>query len=461
MTQQREHWGSQLGFILAAAGSAIGLGTLWMFPYVTGSQGGGLFVLLYILFTFVIGIPVFIGEVLLGRKAQKSPVGIFESLTKSRKWNITGWMGVASAFFILCYYIVVAGWSLNYILMSLCQFWNFHDQASIANTFNIIDKSGDITLFWQWIFLFITTKVVYQGVKKGIEKWSKVMTISLFLILLGLFFYGLSLEGFPQAWKFIFYPNYADFKPSAALEALGLSFFTLSLGQGIMFTYGSYTKDSSDIPKIACIIAFVDIIISLLAALTIFPILFTFGLTPDAGPGLVFKTLPLVFSQMPGALLLSIAFFTLLVFTALTSSIALLEVVIAHAMERYHWSRKRAALTVSIIIGIVSIPCGLSNSGGLFPQWQAIYGKNFFETLNTLVSNWLLPLGGLATALYIGWSADRNMILKEFCKGSKLAFIFPLWHFSLRWVTPIAIFLLIFHKSQLIDINFCINWLKF
>ena len=312
MQKQREHWSTHLGFIFAAAGSAIGLGTLWKFPYVTGENGGGLFVLIYILCVFFIGVPVFVAELVLGRRAQRGAVGIFATLSNnSAVWKGVGWMGVASSFLIMSYYSILSGWGLNYVFMSLNQFYVGKSAQQIGDVFNTLTASGDITIFWHFIFTALTVAVVYPGVRHGIEYWSKFMTSGLLILLIGLGLYSMTLDGFGKAVHFIFYPDLAKFKPSGALEALGLSFFTLSLGQGIMLTYGSYMRNSEDIPKTSGIIGLMIILISLLAALTIFPIIFTFGFSPEAGRGLVFKTLPVLFAKLPGALLISTTFFIL------------------------------------------------------------------------------------------------------------------------------------------------------
>lgn len=454
MQKQREHWSSHLGFILAAAGSAIGLGTLWKFPYVTGQNGGGLFVLIYIFCTFFIGIPIFIAELILGRRAQRGAVGIFATLSNnSTVWKGVGWMGVASSFLIMSFYSVLAGWGLNYVFMSLNQFYQNHTAQEISGVFEILSSSGDITIFWHFAFTALTLAVVLPGIRHGIEYWSKFMTLGLLVILVGLAFYSTTLEGFDDAVRFIFYPDFAKFKPSGALEALGLSFFTLSLGQGIMLTYGSYMRHSEDIPKTACIIGFMIIIISLLTALMIFPIIFTFGFAPEGGPGLVFKTLPVLFAKLPGALFISTTFFVLFTFTALTSAIALVEVVVANFMDLYGWSRRKSALIAGGACFLFGIPSALASTNTLFGNWQLIYGKNFFETVDSLVSIWLLPVGGLLIAIFVGWFLDKEISREEFSSGTTYKWLWRPWLFFMRWVAPIAIVCIILQQSGIINID--------
>ncbi len=454
MKEQREHWGSRLGFVLAAAGSAIGLGTLWKFPYVTGQNGGGIFVLFYLFCTFFIGIPLFMGELIIGRRAQRGPVGIFMELTPDKPgWKCVGWLGVLSSFLILSYYIVVAGWGLNYFLLSLNQFYLNRNEQEISGLFDTLYQSGGISLFWAFIFLLITFGVVYQGIRKGIEKWSKVLTISLFIILIGLFLYSLTLSGMPKALRFIFYPDFAKFRASAFLEALGLSFFTLSLGQGILLTYGSYLRKIDDIPKTAVIVAVMVISISLLAALMIFPVIFTFNFPPEGGEGLVFKTLPILFAHLRGAMVISTLFFALFVFTALTSAVALLEVVVANLIDLYSWSRKKAIISTTIVVFIVGIPSAFSGSQEVFKKWLPMYGQTFFTSVDSLVSVWLLPIGGLLLAIYVGFVLDKKMLLAEFREGSSWQFLFGIWYFLIKWAVPIAIILILLQKSGFFNVD--------
>lgn len=451
---QREHWSSHLGFILAAAGSAIGLGTLWKFPYVTGENGGGLFVLVYILCTFLIGIPIFIAELVLGRKAQRGAVGIFASLThNSTVWKGVGWLGVASSFLIMSYYSVLAGWGLNYIFMSLNQFYVNKSAQEIGAIFDTLQSSGDITIFWHFLFTAITISVVYPGVRQGIEYWSKFMTSSLLVLLVLLCMYTVTLDGFSEAMHFLFYPDFSHFKPSAALEALGLSFFTLSLGQGIMLTYGSYMRRTEDIPKTSGIIGSMIILVSLLAGLMIFPVIFTFGFTPAEGRGLVFKILPLLFGKLPGALIISTAFFTLFVFTALTSSVALVEVVVANFIDLMGWSRRKAVLVAGIGCFVFGIPSALSGSDTLFANWSAIYGKTFFATVDDLVSIWFLPIGGLLISIFTGWFLDKSISKEEFEAGTAWKWMWTPWMFFMRWIAPIAIIAIMLQKSGIINID--------
>lgn len=450
----REHWSSYIGFIFAAAGSAIGLGTLWKFPYVTGQNGGGLFVLIYILCTFFIGIPVFIAELMLGRRAQRGAVGIFVTLSNnSSVWKGAGWLSVFSAFLIMSYYSVIGGWGLNYILMSLMQSYKGMSAQEVGHLFDLLYHSGDITLFWHLLFTLIVVILVLPGVRQGIEYWSKFMMSGLFILLVSLFAYATTMEGFPKAASFILSPDFTKFKPSGALEALGLSFFTLSLGQGIMLTYGSYMRKTEDIPRIGFIVGSMIILAAILASLMIFPIIFTFGFSPEEGRGLVFKTLPLLFSKLPGGLIISTTFFILFAFAALTSGIAFIEVITANMMDLLGWSRRKAVLISGGACFTFGIPSALSGTNLIFPNWPAIFGHTFFATVDDLVSIWFLPIAGLMIAIYAGWFFDEKESKEEFCEGTSFKWLYGTWLFFIRWVVPVAILAIMLHQSGIVNVD--------
>ncbi|MEI8366499.1 MAG: sodium-dependent transporter [Parachlamydiaceae bacterium] len=452
--KQREHWGSHLGFILAAAGSAIGLGTLWKFPYVTGENGGGLFVLTYIFCTFFIGIPVFMAELILGRKAQRGAVGIFATLSNnSAVWKGVGWLGVITSFILVSFYSVLAGWGLCYVFMCLNEFYKGLSPQQVGNVFDILSTSGDITLFWHMCFMALVIGVVLQGIRQGVEYWNKFMTSALLILMVCLCIYSCTLDGVGKAFHFVFYPDFTNFKSSGILEALGLSFFTLSLGQGIMLTYGSYMRRTEDIPKTSFIIGIMIIVASLLAAMTIFPIIFTFDVPPGAGVGLVFKTLPVLFSQLPAALLLSTSFFILFVFTALTSAIAMVEAVSANFIDLYGWSRRKAVLASGIGGFVFGIPSALSGTDWLFAKWPLIFGDTFFSTVNDLISIWFMPIGGLMVSIYTGWFLDKAISRDEFQAGSQYKWLWGPWLFFMRWVAPVAILLILMQQAGIVNVD--------
>ncbi|MCF7803411.1 MAG: sodium-dependent transporter [Candidatus Marinimicrobia bacterium] len=453
----REHWGSRLGFVLAAVGSAVGLGNIWKFPYITGENGGGLFVLIYLFCIALVGIPIMMAEITIGRSSQKSPVGAFAELAgENSNWKLVGFLGVLSGFVILSYYSVVAGWALNYTFMSLTNFFEGKTPTEIGNTFTTLYTSGGINVFWHAIFMVLVVGVVIGGVKKGIERWNRFLMPVLIMIFVILAIISMFLSGWGEAVDFVFFPHVDRLKPSGVLEALGHAFFTLSLGMGAMLTYGSYLERDSDIPKASIMIGILDTFVALLACMVMFPIIFTYGHDPQAGPGLVFQTLPIIFSEIGGGgMFLSFLFFVLIVFAALSSAVSLLEVVTSYFIDQMEWDRKKATLLTGAIVFLFGIPSALSGSGDLFPQWEAMYGKNFFDTVDYLASNWMLPLGGLFISIYVGWGLDPALRKAELTKGTSWtqSWFYKGWVILLKYIAPVAVMLIIIQRVGLIDID--------
>lgn len=439
---------------MATAGSAIGLGSLWRFPYVAGENGGGAFVLLYLIFTFLIGLPVFIGELVLGRYSQKSALlSYYELSNNSSNWRILGWLNVFSCLLILSYYSVVSGWCLSYVIMSLNKFSVGRSADEIKEVFTVLYSSPGINLFWFGIFLLINMGIVFSGVRKGIEHWAKILMPGLFLSLMGLFCYAVSLPGFKDALIFTFKPDFHRLGASGILNALGMAFFTLSVGLGIIVTYGSYMKKDENIPYNGTLIAFMTVFVSLISALTIFPIVFTFGFPPEGGPGLVFQTLPVLFAKLPASILISTIFFALLFFAALTSTISLLETIVANMLDLFNMNRKTATMIAAALTFVIGIPSALSGSESLFPTWKLIYGKNFFDTVNYLTASWFMPIGGLFITIFLGWRLDKAISMREFNLGTKRRYLAIPWFFMLRWVAPVAVFIIILQETGLINLT--------
>ena len=454
MNHIREHWSSRFGFLMAAIGSAVGLGILWKFPYTIGENGGGFFLFSYLICLIIVGIPLFIGELILGRSSQRAAVGAFELLsTRSSNWKVAGWFGVFASFLIMSFYSVIAGWGLSYVLISLGGAYQGLSGEQIETVFSTLSGSGAISLFWHFFFTLFTVGIVISGVRKGIEYWSKIMTRALLILLIFLFFYSMTLEGFSQAVHFIFYPDFSRFTLSSMIEALGLAFWTMSIGQGIMISYGSYMRKQENILQMSIVVAFSVMVVAILAALMIFPVVFSFDLKLQAGYGLIFKTLPYLFSRLPGSLVLSTMFFTLFVFTALTSAIPLVEVVATNLMELYKIKRKKAVILVGLGTFLFGIPSAFSGTQAIFPDWQAIYGKNFLETINHFVSIWVIPVGGLITAFFLGFIVDQNRLKEEFMLGNRFGFLYKPWYFFMRYVVPLTILVIIVQKSGLYDFD--------
>lgn len=453
MKPTREHWGTKIGFIMAAAGSAIGLGSVWRFPYTAGEYGGGAFVLLYIICTFLLALPIFVAEQIIGRRAQTAAVAAYSNLSGKENWKIFGWFNVFSCLLILSFYSVIAGWCLSYTLMSLTNFTAGKTPVEIREVFDILYTSSGINLFWLFLFILLNVTIVMSGVRRGIEKWSRILTPALFILFLFLVLYSITMEGFPEAAGFIFKPDFSKLTAAGVLNALGVAFFTASVGLSIILTYGGYMKSEDNIPKNALIVLSMTILASLIAALTIFPIVFTFHFPPEGGPGLVFKTMPILFARLPGALLLSTLFFILLVFTAITSSISLLETIVANLIAKFSWSRGQTTLIAGGITFILGIPSAVAGAKGLFPEWSSIYGKDFFDSLNFLTSNWMMPIGGLVTLIFVGYILQKDVIREEFLRGSQWRILFSIWLVFVRVIAPLGVLLILLQDTGIINLK--------
>ncbi len=453
MTNNREHWGSRLGFILAATGSAIGLGNIWKFPYIAGENGGAAFIFIYLICIAIIGLPVLMAEILLGRTTQRNPVGAFKALSKSRGWIAVGGMGVIAGFVILSFYSVVAGWSLGYIFEALKgAFAGFTDANLAAEHFGHLVSNVPWIVGFHIGFFVLTMGVVYAGVQNGIERGSKIMMPVLFGILVILVIRGLTLPGAQAGMDFLLNPDWTKIDGESILVALGHAFFTLSLGMGAMMTYGSYMSEKDSIPNAAVQIVFLDTLIALLAGVAIFTAVFATGQNPASGPGLIFQTLPVVFAHMPGGYLFALLFFLLLTIAALTSAISLLEVVVAYFVDEQGWARHRAVLFFGIVTILVGIPSALSFN--VLADWT-IFGKTYFDLTDFLASNVLLPLGGLMIAIFVAWvwgldkSLDRLRLGAEHFFDTRPGWI-RVFTFFLKYISPVLIFLVLLNSTGLL-----------
>ncbi|GHS87992.1 transporter [Synergistales bacterium] len=432
---KREHWGSRVGFIMAAAGSAIGLGNIWRFPYLVGKDGGAAFVVIYLIITLFIGLPVMIAEFAIGRAAQKAPVLAFKALNVSPFWSLIGWMGtIAGGFLTLSFYNVVGGWTIKYIISSLTGLMEIADAGNSGDFFSsFIGQSYQVIVF-QALFLAITMGVVIGGVSKGIERACKVLMPTLFVIMIILIIRSVTLPGAEAGLKFYLSPDFSKLTGETFLDALGQSFFSLSLGLGIMLTYGSYIGKEEQLPSSSAWTAGLDTVIALLAGLAIFPAVFAMGFEPGSGAGLSFITLPAVFAKMPAGMIFSFLFFLLLFFAAVTSSMSLLEVAAAFAIEKFHMTRKEAVYGVGFIILVLGIPSATSLAGG-----PKIYGKDFFDAAEYVCNNVLLPLGSFLASVFVGWFWLPQAI-KEITNDGKLKFGWlNTWIWCVRFVAPLAI----------------------
>lgn len=577
---KRGQWGSRLGFILAAAGSAVGLGNIWKFPYVAGENGGGLFVLLYLVCVVFVGLPIMMAEIMIGRAAQRQPVVAFETLQGRRTgWTAVGWLGILAGFIILSYYIVVCGWVADYTLKSVIHFTEpiqeaaatearafrasasidqmkellvertvdrrTHDEVAtirgeapkrvwkqyesfqtalaaagktdearqrlladpelavavgraepleqrigdlerqateqararydgmteasiraeaetehrrrlikekVKATFVGVASDGWLTTFWSVLFMALAIMVVAAGISGGIERWCKVLMPLLFATILVMVVYGMFTPGFGEALSFVFKPDPSRLKASGVLEALGQAFFSLSLGMGAMITYGSYQRRKSGLARQSLMIAGLDTAVALLACLMMFPIIFTYGEQPSAGPGLVFISMPLAFAEIgKGGQLLAIVFFGLLVFAAMTSVISLLEVLSSYFIDKKDWSRRRAAWGIGGATMLFALPSAFAmDDGGLFESWESGYGKNFLDTVDYLAANWMLPVGGLLISVYAGWVMPKRLRAAEL-EGVPVA-VAQGWLWAVRVLAPVLVVLVLLHKAGFIDL---------
>ena len=450
--EKRAHWGSRIGFILAAAGSAVGLGNIWKFPYITGENGGGAFVLVYLFCVLLVGLPVMVAEVLIGRSTQSSPVRAFRILDgKGSAWISMGWLGVVSAFVILSYYSIVAGWSLHFTYLSLTGELLSLDPAEFEPLFNSVYASPGLNMMWHTIFMGLTMAVVLGGVSKGVERWSRILMPGLFAMMVILLINSFTLDGFGRAVDFMFGFHTDKLTAAGALEALGHAFFSLSLGMGAMLTYGSYLRKDDDIMSASIMITALDTGIAIAAAMILFPILFTQNMEAAQGPGLVFISIPMAFAQMTGGAYLAPIFFGLLVFAALTSAISMLEVTTSSFIDGKNWTRKKATLLAGGLILIVGIPSALSGGTALFgSNVEALVGKNWFDSFDYLATNWMLPLGGLGVAVYTAWRMNEAIRHDHFLAGTKLRVFYKTWLLLLKFLVPVAIILVFLHAVGVI-----------
>ncbi len=442
---ERGQWQTRMGFIAAAAGSAIGLGNIWRFPYITGRFGGGAFVLIYILLLIFVGYPVMNSELLLGRKTNRNPVGAFNTLAPGSPWVLVGYMGVLAGFIILSYYSVVAGWALSYVFKSGAYMAAGAEHANIFIR-SITSTAGGI--FWHTVFMILCIAIVAGGIQNGIERWSKILMPVLLILLLILIIRSVTLPGAGAGLAFYLRPDFSKFSGAGFLAALGQVFFTLSLGMGCMITYGSYLKKDEDIPLNAKYVVGADTLIALLAGFVIFPAVFAFGLEPAAGPGLTFITIPAVFAKMGVAgHLFGIIFFALLTIAALTSAISLLEVVAAYFIDEIKWDRKKATIGMGIAIWLLGILPSLGYS--TLSNVTLIKGMDILDSFDFVANNMLLPLGGLLTALFIGWYWGTDKALEEVNRGAATK-IGSSYTFLIKYVVPIAIFIVFLNSVGLL-----------
>ena len=435
-TQPREQWRSHHGFLLAALGSAVGLGNVWRFSYVAGENGGGAFLLVYLVIVLLVGVPLLLGEFALGRRMQSESTSAVARLIPSSRWRHAGLLGVVAAGLILAYYAVIAGWVFRYTALYLTGTARTLAGSGYAAAFEAHITRPLAPLVWQLLAMALATLIIAKGVEKGIEKVSLVLMPVLALLLVALAVHSATLPGFGQGLAFLFQPDWAVLaRPGVYLAALGQAFFSIGLAMGVMVTFGSYQPPSRPLPGAALTIALGDTLFAVTAGLVIFPAVFSFGLDPAQGPGLAFVVLPEVFARVQGGLLLGAAFFVLLSIAALTSMVSLLEVTVAHAMQRWGWSRPQASLRLGGLLFVLGIPASLGFGG-----WAGLTlpgERGILDAMDFVAVDLLLPLNGLLLAVLLGWLWPRHEALQaaDLHQGR----LGRVWHFSLRYLVPLLV----------------------
>jgi len=464
-TSMHGQWSSRWAFILAATGSAVGLGNIWKFPYIAGENGGGAFVIVYLLCIAVIGVPIMMAEIMIGRRGRQSPVNTMYNLGiesgSSSHWKWLGWLGVVAGFLILSYYSVIAGWALNYVLETSSGTFTAMNAEAVSSTFGSFISNPNALLFWHTLFMSMTMFIVAKGVSGGLEKAVRFLMPSLFILLLIMVGYALNTGEFARGLSFLFEPNFDNllykheaggefilntygekiFTLEYVLIAMGHAFFTLSLGMGAIMIYGSYLPSKVSIAKTSFMIAGADTLVALLAGMAIFPIVFANQLDPGKGPGLIFETLPLAFGHMPGGVFFGTLFFVLLVFAAWSSSISLIEPAVAWLVENKGVKRVKAAVIMGVACWLVGLLTVFS-----FNIWKNVHpldfwvfkNKTFFDVLDYLTANIMLPLGGLAIAIFSVWIMTRASTADEL-EMKEASTEYNVWYFMTRYFTPLAV----------------------
>ena len=438
MTDQRKSihgtWSSRWTFILAATGSAVGLGNIWKFPYMAGDNGGGAFVLIYLACIFVIGIPIMLGEIMIGRRGRSSPANTMSFLAKeaetSQAWTLLGATGALAGLLILSFYSVAAGWAMAYV------FGGFQETSAqaVSSEFDKFLADPAALLFWHTLFIIITVTIVARGILKGLEAWINTLMPMLFIIIILLCIYAMQTGAFIEGLTYLFKPDFAKINSDVLLAALGQAFFTLSLGMGAIMAYGAYMPADQNIGRTAITVAALDTGIALLAGIAIFPIVFANGLAPTEGPGLVFVTLPIAFANMPLGVLFGTLFFILLSIAALSSSISLIEPGVAWLVESLKTKRAYAAIGLGIFSWTLGVFSALSFN--LMSEFK-LFGMNFFDFTDFLTNQIMLPLGGIFIAVFVGWVMKKKDVLDELQIEDGI--IFKSWFFVIRFVAPVMV----------------------
>ncbi|MDR0743894.1 MAG: sodium-dependent transporter [Tannerella sp.] len=449
--ENRTTFGSRLGVIFVTVGSAVGLGNIWRFPYMLGSNGGAAFLLVYLLCTLLLGLPVMIAEFYIGRHSKRNAAGAFNVIAPNTKWFVIGYNGVLAAFLILGFYFVIAGWTLEYVFQAATGSLGEKSAADFNTEFSNFSSGVFRPIFWTLLFIGVTHYIITTGVKNGIERSSKLLMPVFFIILIALCVRSLTLPGAIAGIDFLFRPDFSKLNSSVLLSAMGQAFFSLSVGMGCLITYSSYFSDTTNLQRTAFEVTVIDTLVAVLAGIMIFPAVFNFGIEPTAGVELVFITLPNVFGKLPLGNLWSCIFFLLLAVAALTSTISLHEVATVYLHEERKITRKRAALYVSSGAALLAVLCSLSF--GVMKNFT-IFGLTFFDLLDYITAKLMLPFGGMLICIFAGWYIDKRILKAELTnKGSVPFYFFSSYTFLLKYIAPVAIGFIFLNELGLINFS--------
>ncbi len=449
---KRDGFGSRFGALVALAGAAIGLGNLWRFPYLVGNNGGGAFIIIYLAFVILLLLPVMYAEFVIGRRSQSNVFGAIKKLAPKSVFISIGILSIAVTLTILSFYSVVGGWTIEYIVQSFSSDLFKQDNGALGATFSNFISAPVRPAVMHLVFLGLTALIVAGGIKDGIEKYTKFLTPMLFVIIVILLVRSITLPGAEEGLRFLFYPDFSKLKASSFLDALGQGFFSLSLGMGCIITYASYVNKRENIRKMSLTTVVADTLFAVLAGIAIMPAVFAFGVSPTSGPSLVFITLPQIFAQLPFGQMFSLLFFIVLFVAAITSSISMLEIVVAYICEEFKLSRKAAVLYSSVFVAFTGILCSLSE--GAFSSFR-LFDKNLFDLFDYASNNIMLPLGGLLVVLFVGWKLKRKDVLDEMTSGGTIPMnraIFGSVMIILKFIAPLAISIVMLNGIGLIKI---------
>jgi NSS family neurotransmitter:Na+ symporter len=433
---ERGSWGSRIGFLLAAAGSAIGLGNVWKFPYLCGEYGGAAFIVTYIIILVLVGFTIMITELMIGRHSQKGPVGAYRAIKE--RWAWVGAIGILASYLILTYYSVIGGWIIKYIVSGITGNFNTTDVDALGGIFATFIGQPFEPLVYHAIFMILTLVIVMGGIQGGIEKASKIMMPALFVILFIVVIRAVTLPGASIGLEYMLKPDWSKFGLDVVVAALVQVFFSLSLGMGVIITYGSYLGKDEKLTTSAVQIPLMDSAAALLSAFAVLPAVFALGYNPSAGPGLLFITLPGVFAKMPMGSLFGVLFFIFVLFAALTSSISLLEAAVTYFVDEHKWQRKKAVIILGLVAFLIGVPSSLAN--GAFGDVTFINGMNFFDSMSFFAENILLPLSAFLLSIFVAWVWGTENAIKEATNNGTVNFGFSkVWIISIKYIAPIGI----------------------